>query len=183
MEERCAKIVIKKQTHTVIKKLTNKKVEQQLTQSQWLELPVTVRDKLRKIFKINRSSPTQAILGTFGKVQSDGSNDRDISVMTVKAMQEYLGNYQTEDFFALFTQVLTRIDSEEKKPLQPVDEPVIENPIYQQWRSQLLMMREESEKVDLVLKLKHMVWEIFPQPLKHEESIQKTTNKRAKKGK
>ena len=151
----------------------------QLNQTQWLELPVPVRDKLRAIFKIPRSGPTQTILGSFGKAQSDGSTDKDVSVLSVEAMQAYLGNYGTDDFFALFTQVLTRLDSEQELP-KIVEEAT---PIYDQWKADLLRMRDESEKENLVLKLKHLAWEIFPQPVKTNAPIQERPVKGTKKRK
>jgi hypothetical protein len=150
-----------------------------LSQAQWLELPSAVRSKLMQVFGIKRSKPTQAILGTFGKCESDGCSDEDIAVLTEEAMQKYLGNYHLTDFFALFTEVLNRFASEEDAPISIAP---AEHPIYDRWKQELIRMRDESEKTDLVLKLKHMVWEVFPQPIKHEEPIQTTrANKGSKK--
>jgi len=153
-----------------------------LSQTQWLELPTEVRNKLREVFHIQRSMPTWMVGGTHGKVQCDGSTDKDIAVMSIEAMQKYLGNYNITDFFALFTEVLTRISGEEKKEekKEVVIEVVEDVPVYIKWQEDLMRIKEESEKLDLVYKLKGLVKEIFPQPIKNE-IIQKTTNKRTKK--
>lgn len=151
-------------------------METQLSQAQWLELPMPVRDRLRRTFGIQKSAPTQVTLGTYGKAQCDGSTDKDVSVLTVDAMQKYLGNYHLTDFFTLFTEVLTRMDAEEKTP---PPEPEVKQ-VWDRWREDLQRMLEESEKIDLVLKLKHIVWEIFPQ---YAKPVQKTTHERTAKRK
>jgi hypothetical protein len=158
-------------------------MEIQLNQSQWLELPIEVRLRLRNAFGIKQSGATQATLGTFGKVQSDGCSDKDVSAISVASMQAFLGNYTTDDFFALFTQVLTRIGEDEK--VEPTVEPSQPEMIYTHWERDLLKMRAESESLDLVLKLKHLAWEIFPQPKKIQPDVQlqERPNKGTKKGK
>jgi hypothetical protein len=159
-------------------------MEMQLNQTQWLELPIEVRLRLRSAFGIKQSTATQATLGTFGRVQSDGCSDKDVSAINVDSMQKYLGNYTTDDFFALFTQVLTRISEDNK--VEPVVEPTQPEMIYTHWERDLIRMKSESESLDLVLKLKHLVWEIFPQPKKIQpdaQPVQKGPVKGTKKGK
>lgn len=151
----------------------------QINQTQWLELSQETRNKIRAIFGISKSGPTMMIGGTNGKLESDGCTNKDLSVLTVEKMQEYLGNYNITDFYALFAEVLNRLKVEEK-----VEKPEVVKPtIYDEWELILLRLRAESEANDLTLKLKHLVWEIFPQPIKQNEVIQTTTNKRTAKGK
>ena len=90
----------------------------QLTQPQWLELSHEVRGKLIKIFDIPRTEPTKTTQGLIpGKgvvttVLSDGHSHKDLAHVTVERMQEFLGNYHLTDFFALFGEILNRIENE-----------------------------------------------------------------------
>ena len=76
-------------------------MEAQLTQKQWLDIPHETRLALRRIFQIPCSAPTQTILGTYAKTESDGCTEKDRSVLTVEAMQKYLGNYGLVQVLAL----------------------------------------------------------------------------------
>lgn len=158
-------------------------MQPQISQPQWLQLSTEVRLKIRQAFGIKQSGATQAILGTFGKTVSDGCTDNDLSVITVESMQNFLGNHHLTDYYALFSEVLSRLNSESPPPLEEIPATLP----YERWKEQLLAMREESEAIDLVLNLKHIVWEIFPQPHAIQPtkptSNEKPANKGAKKGK
>ena len=156
----------------------------QLSQTDWLGLPIEVRLKLREAFGIKQSGPTQAILGTFGKSLSDGCNDKDVSLINVEAMQKYLGT-EEKDFFTLFQAVLAKLQGPAVVPEVVVEAPQTN---YEKWKEDLLRIRDESEAEDFVLKLKHLVWEIFPKPLPNNgfQSVSQQAsgaNKGAKKGK
>lgn len=86
-------------------------INHQLTTTQWLALPIEVRNKLKEVFGIPRSE------GAFvqdNKVLSDGHNHRDLSVITMEKMQAYLGvgAMPTDTFYGLFDQVIEKVDAE-----------------------------------------------------------------------
>lgn len=83
-------------------------INHQLTTTQWLELPIEVRLRLKEIFGIPRSEGT---LVQDNKVVSDGYNHRDLSVVTIGAMQGYL-KVTEGDFYQLFDAVITQIRDE-----------------------------------------------------------------------
>lgn len=76
-----------------------------LSPNQWLSLPYEIRNKLRKIFNIGRSGSTEVVNGVDGsQVISDGTTAQDLSVISIKKMQDYLGVEETE-FDILFTRL------------------------------------------------------------------------------
>lgn len=80
----------------------------QLTTTQWLQLPVPVRMKLKEIFAIPRSegSIVQDNVQT-----SDGYNHRDLANITVEKMQAYTKTDE-QDFYKLFETTLSLLTDE-----------------------------------------------------------------------
>lgn len=100
----------------------------QLTTTQWLALPHETRMKLREVFHIPRSEGT---IMQDNKVLSDGYNHRDLSVISIAAMQGYLGDTPDAgvEFYALFDRVLDKIHADtiqapDETPVQAVPEVV-----------------------------------------------------------
>lgn len=83
----------------------------QVSVSDWLKLPNEVRMRLREIFKVPRSEATSVMNSV---LLSDGTTYGDLSVISVEAMQTFLGSKET-DFKALYDQVLSTIFEEKVK--------------------------------------------------------------------
>lgn len=101
----------------------------QLTTTQWLGLPMDVRTRLKEVFGIPRSEGARI---EDNRVMSDGHSHRDLSVVTVERMQEYLGNPRQKDFFKLLDQVLSKVGDElalTSTALPPSDAVVIAKPV------------------------------------------------------
>lgn len=86
----------------------------QLTKPQWCALPIEVRNKLREIFKINRSEGCEIVSD---KLMSDGTSHIDLQAINVASMQTYLNSEET-DFAKLFDEVLSLVN--------PVEAPIAE---------------------------------------------------------
>lgn len=81
-----------------------------LSQHYWLNLPQETRDKLVKLFGIQKTGTIMTTIGPEGaKVISDGFNFQDFYPITVSRMNELLG-WDDEDFYALFSAVIENID-------------------------------------------------------------------------
>jgi len=107
----------------------------QLYSSYWVSLPTTVRAKMREYFGISRSTGT-AVDG--GRVVCDGSNEQDLSVVSVEKMQILLGSTETsfetliEQTIKYFTDELEREqnernekDEDERVSIQKVEAEVL----------------------------------------------------------
>lgn len=82
----------------------------QLTTTQWLALPADIKTKLIHAFGISRSEGTVI---QDNKVVSDGHNHRDLAVITLDKMQEFLNCATPDDeFYALFDQVVDKLTVE-----------------------------------------------------------------------
>jgi len=92
----------------------------QITTHIWLGLPIEVRRQLVATFSIQRSEGSHI---QDNVVISDGYNHRDLSVVTVERMQEYLHSKES-DFFKLFQEVLDELPilHEEPEPPKPTPE-------------------------------------------------------------
>lgn len=90
-----------------------------LSSSMWASLPTEVRQQLRSIFNIPRSSHVEV---SDGRLLTDGTTPEDFKALTIEKMQEYLETNIT-DFYALFDLVLARVrDKLEGKSIDPVPE-------------------------------------------------------------
>ncbi len=78
----------------------------QLTQPQWLQLPIPVRTQLKKVFGIPRSSGTVV---EDNRVTTDGHTHGDLAFITVEKMQDFTHSEET-DFFVLFEKTLAIVD-------------------------------------------------------------------------
>jgi hypothetical protein len=83
----------------------------QINSVQWLSLPMPTRQRLIELFDIKRSGFT---IVEDNVVRSDGHNDKDLAVITVEKMQEYLMDTVETDYFALFRRILLSIKEEQE---------------------------------------------------------------------
>lgn len=74
----------------------------------WVSLPNDVRDRIRTIFSISRSSHVQV---NDGKIETDGTTPQDFQSLTVDKMQTYL-NTKDDDFLKLFDMVVAKVKAE-----------------------------------------------------------------------
>lgn len=88
----------------------------QITEHEWLKLPWQQRIKLIEVFKIPQSSFTHV---SAGEVVTDGHTNKDLSAISISAMQEYVGS-KSDNFVELFAATLKKIDppapNEERTP-------------------------------------------------------------------
>lgn len=98
----------------------------QLVIPQWLALPMEVRLKLKKIFNIPKSEGVNVV---DGRVVSDGHTHPDLARISVPGMQSYLGSTSSDDFFALFEEVLHKVSVEIASEIVSEPIPVISEPI------------------------------------------------------
>lgn len=84
----------------------------QLTITQWVALPLEVRNKIVEIFKLPRSGHTEVINNQY--VVSDGYTHEDLANLTEEKMQEYLGSGYTKDtqYFDYVDKVIQKIHME-----------------------------------------------------------------------
>lgn len=156
-------------------------IDVQLTQLQWIELSREVKDKLIDIFHIPRTEPTKINQGLIdGKQQtvvlSDGHSHKDLSVITVKAMQEYLGNYNLTDFYALFNEVLNRISTTQKVDSEAslrAEKEIIQKGMVEKWRITLEAMKTIADNGGINKEFADLINEY--------SNVQKTTKQGAKK--
>ena len=98
----------------------------QLSVENWVSLPQETREKLREIFNIKRSANACVV---DNRLVCDGSSYDDLAVVTVKAMQDYLGSKE-KDFQALILNTIEKATVIEAEPvvgaIEPIVEPVIE---------------------------------------------------------
>ena len=132
----------------------------QLFDSQFVELDSDTRRKIVQIFGLEQSGGS-SIYG--GKLITSGYTNKDLSKITVETMQTYLNNYETIDFYALFEKVLNKL--KENKPKEEVKSPPDDT--YNNWARELLRLKNEAENQNLILKLNHLVWDLFPKPIHH----------------
>jgi hypothetical protein len=98
----------------------------QLTTTQWLSLPIDVRQVLIKTFGIPRSEGSQVMDGKV--IVSDGHNHRDLAVITIGRLRAFLkeGTAKPDsefDFVTLFNTALDKIEAT-LAPVQPANEPI-----------------------------------------------------------
>lgn len=97
-------------------------LKHQLTIPQWLDLPIDVRSKLKAIFNIPKSVGSQIVDKV---VVSDGHTHADLAVITIEAMQAFLGS-KDDDFWTLMESALERVyslrDQELKKEIEDAQE-------------------------------------------------------------
>jgi hypothetical protein len=149
----------------------------QLNQTGWLALSPEVRTKICKIFEIPKSGATIIVGGTNARVQSDGHLDKDLALITKEKMEKFLGlAVSTIDYFQLFDMVVAQLDKPE--PMKPKIVELEEN-IAEGWKKNLQQIKDYSEEINLALKLKHIVWDMFPK--QNEKSIQTQTVEGTKK--
>jgi hypothetical protein len=85
----------------------------QLTTSQWLALKPEVKNRLKEIFSIPRSSGTRVFQGPNGSVvESDGYTMSDLAAITLENMSAYLGCELMTDFYGTFDSVLVKVERE-----------------------------------------------------------------------
>jgi hypothetical protein len=82
---------------------------------QWIGLSQETREKLRQIFNIKRSVQVEVVNNV---LISDGSTDKDLSVMTAETMRTYLKSKE-KDFVKLFNAVSDSLET--PKIVEPVE--------------------------------------------------------------
>lgn len=94
----------------------------QISTTYWLQLPYPIRMEMRRIFEIPRTSVSSVQNGLVdGKQQSvqtsDGTTAKDLAVLTVDKLQEFLCSNET-DILKLFEEVAQKINAkiESEKP-------------------------------------------------------------------
>lgn len=90
-----------------------------LSVANWLTVPSEIRERLRNIFGIGRSSHT---IVNEGKIESDGTTYQDLQALTIEKMQRYLSSDST-DFIKLFNEIVDLINNQiqkEKNPSPPI---------------------------------------------------------------
>lgn len=101
-----------------------------LTKFHWLKLSNEQRFLIRKEFNIPKSGGVE-MMGN--QMISDGSNEKDLSVITVGSMQTFLGQESsgTDSFSELFNHMIEKIDSmienENKKKFEEVQKILKQN--------------------------------------------------------
>jgi ribosomal protein S13 len=86
----------------------------QLTTTQWLELPHEIRMRLKAVFGIMQSRPTEVVNNT---VVSDGHSHGDLAKINVESMQKFLKSDETE-FFKLLDETMNRIYADHEAELE-----------------------------------------------------------------
>lgn len=80
-------------------------IQAQITEQEWLKLPMPVRIELRTIFAIPRSRGTVV---EDGVVKSDGYTNEDLKAITVEKMQTYLKSTEP-DFYLLLNDIVKKV--------------------------------------------------------------------------
>ena len=86
----------------------------QLTIPQWLQIPMSQRMKIVKIFNLPRSGGTVVQDNT---VLTDGYTHEDLALITVERLQEYLKEKEQDDLFALLNLLTIKLQEDETKEI------------------------------------------------------------------
>lgn len=90
-----------------------------LTQAEWIALDQVTKSKLRELFKIKRSGPTEVVNNV---LISDGTLPEDLETLDMASMIEYLGAelpfYDSELFNDLFAKTINKLYGKTKPPKQ-----------------------------------------------------------------
>ncbi len=86
----------------------------QLTIPQWLQIPMSQRMKIVKIFNLPRSGGTVVQDNT---VITDGYTHEDLALITVEKLQEYLKEKEQDDLFALLNLLTIKLQEDEAKEI------------------------------------------------------------------
>lgn len=114
----------------------------QLTTTDWVALPIEIRQQLVSIFNISKSGGREVTNGPRGsQVISDGYTHKDLALITVLAMQNYLGSVDT-DFYSLFQQVIERLEQNKEVNIDEIAKKV-ETENIAKW---LMILRDVKNK-------------------------------------
>lgn len=94
-------------------------INTQVYSGMWVRLPHALKQKIVKQFNIPRTGASHVVDGV---VQTDGHTDKDLSVLNVPNMQEFLGSKET-DIFILWNILIKKLQAE----LNPKKEEVKES--------------------------------------------------------
>ena len=72
--------------------MTEINIKRQLSPYEWLQLPIEVRNLFKVTFQIPR---TGGAIVNNNRLESDGHTYQDLSVVSLKSLQEYLGTDET----------------------------------------------------------------------------------------
>ena len=91
-----------------------------LSMHTWVSLSNEQRYRIRALFDIPRSSH---VVVNDGRIETDGTTAEDFKHLTIEKMQEYLHDFDCEDFHKLFDRVLEKVQDEiEGKVVEQVEE-------------------------------------------------------------
>lgn len=90
-------------------------LRRQLTPFEWLQLPPDIRRMFKETFNIPRSSGT-VVIGD--RVESDGHTIDDLSRVSLKSLQEYLGT-EEDHWDRLLQLTINKMENGNDKELDP----------------------------------------------------------------
>ncbi len=150
----------------------------QVSEHDWLSLPMPIRVKLRQLFSVPRSKGTTM---EGGVVKSDGTTYQDLQAITLEKMQQYLGNGDP-NFGLLFDLVIQRLTDEDKELEPPQVERNTAEILLEEWIEKLSKMKVQAASANLSPHLQKAIERIFNIKLKNADANQtKGLSKSAKK--
>ena len=147
-----------------------------LSVSQWLELPMNIRLRMRDIFAIPRSEGSSV---RDGQVTSDGHTYRDLFAVSLEKMQAFLSDGD-KNYYSLFQKIINRLSSEEKLSIDEFAEHAKTENIAK-WTLVLKAIQKEAREYGLLELFNNLIKEIFFDEEKNAQPIQKTSNEGTKK--
>lgn len=135
----------------------------QVTPHEWLKLPLPTRMKLVEIFNIPQSegSKVEQLAGTTVMI-SDGYTVKDLEVITVEKMQQYLDfPSELDDFAKLFDTVVAKIEEGTRPTPLAVEPPDIKAVVLEQWETVLNGMKGQAATHEMTQQLIDTVKRVF----------------------
>lgn len=101
----------------------------QIFPAHWLHLSHDIRERLAKVFGVERTVPTEIVNNV---IISDGRSVKDLANITIEKMREYVGDPEATDFYRTWDVCISKAKGELNPPKelkvpekQPVDNSVI----------------------------------------------------------
>jgi hypothetical protein len=131
----------------------------QLSEPQWLQLDETIRRKLIQLFDIPQSGG-RIIYAS--KLTSDGHTFKDLAVITIEKMQQYLGEGFESDtnYFDLFENVVAKL-KDDNKTLVEKEAKKIETENIARWLMVMRGMKQQALELNLYQQFSELIKEIF----------------------
>ncbi len=116
--------------------------------SDWLQLSMRTRVKLREVFGIPKSRGSNVEMGQGPTmVKSDGTTEQDLQHITIEKMQAFVENTES-DYVTLFNASVEKIEEADKE-LEPQEKPDSNQIVLEEWAGNMARMQMQAQHLGL----------------------------------